>query len=96
MERPDWFDDAKCRGKTSDMFDETDDYALAREICADCPVKRDCVFDAELWGEGWGVRGGFTPQQRGYGKNGTRTRKRDREKYAALYEADFQALIKSA
>ena len=38
------FDRAPCVGK-HDLFDSVDlaDHALAREICADCPIQLDCA-----------------------------------------------------
>jgi len=38
--------------------------ALAKQICAACPVKMECLNDAMLAGEHYTIRGGTTPRER--------------------------------
>lgn len=47
-ERPVWWDAAACRGVGPDIFfsDDPEDQAVARGLCACCPVERDCFADA--------------------------------------------------
>lgn len=48
--RPEWQQEAACRGMDPDLFfpvgrtgDAVGDIALAREVCAGCPVAADCL-----------------------------------------------------
>ena len=36
----------------------------AREICHECPVRRDCLAFALVMDDAWGVWGGLTPAER--------------------------------
>ena len=64
----DWRASAACKGRGDVMFLGV--FApLAKKICADCPVKADCLTDAlatERWGDERchaGVRAGMTPNE---------------------------------
>ncbi|MET9852815.1 WhiB family transcriptional regulator [Streptomyces sp. NPDC006450] len=68
-----WQEDAACRGLGSRLFfyptgeqraerEERD--AAAKEVCALCPVQRDCLRHALEVGEPFGVWGGLTAQER--------------------------------
>jgi WhiB family redox-sensing transcriptional regulator len=59
----DWWDDARCRagdGSLTDVFfsEELQDIALAKTLCAECPVMLDCLEGAVARREPWGVWGG--------------------------------------
>jgi WhiB family redox-sensing transcriptional regulator len=66
--RPEWFDEARCRGVGQDLFfpDQGDVYAArdAKAICAGCPVRRLCLDHALANGEHWGVWGGTNERER--------------------------------
>ena len=56
-----WFDDGtiwEAYGDTSSFYDE------ARSICNVCPVKEECLEDAMISKERYGMRGGLTPIER--------------------------------
>lgn len=75
MNRPDWWNDAVCRGAGFDLFfpppfpeNETSAERHKREnkakvMCRQCPVKQECLQDSLIWGDD-GVRGGTTPSER--------------------------------
>lgn len=61
--RPDWYDDAKCRGMGPDIFYPdpgryTNLPALA--VCAGCPVRQACADHAISEKEKDGIWGGMT------------------------------------
>lgn len=63
-----WRDSALCAQVSPDLWfpDPGASSAKAREICGECPVREQCLFDAlyveqELW---LGIRGGLTPKAR--------------------------------
>jgi WhiB family redox-sensing transcriptional regulator len=61
-----WRDQAACHGCPPAMFfpsDERDD-AEPKAVCADCPVRIDCLFDALLSRETEGIRGGLNERER--------------------------------
>lgn len=73
--RPDlsWHDRAACRGQSVDLFfgrdnergaDKERREKRAREICADCPVKRECGEYALSKPEKYGIYGGMTEDKR--------------------------------
>lgn len=73
---PAWTVDAACQGLAGPVVDpwNPDDtlpaakqaelYALARTICATCPVRLACARDALERGEQHGMWGGLTPDER--------------------------------
>lgn len=64
-----WLLEAKCRGMDTDLFFTTrgEQYALeAREACAACPVRAECLADALSYNDhsDLGLRAGLSEQQR--------------------------------
>lgn len=66
-----WANDALCFGmEEADYFffeDSANDYATARNICADCPVAQQCLDAAlkeEVTSWRYGVRGGLSARER--------------------------------
>lgn len=69
----DWRNDAECADVDAEIFYPLDldptgpAVASAREICADCPVRLDCLLDV-MEGEDparrWGITAGLTPDER--------------------------------
>ena len=64
----DWVDDAECRGMPSDYFLPSDRQPFpqaARDACAICPVRQECLDYAlmEPW-EQRGLWGGTGPRER--------------------------------
>jgi WhiB family redox-sensing transcriptional regulator len=58
-----WWAEARCRqgeGALSGIFfsEELEDIALAKSLCATCPVMADCLEGALARREPWGVWGG--------------------------------------
>lgn len=70
VQRPAWWASAACLGRTAVMFAEDRvGQARAVAICAGCPVKAECLADAQVSEvvpyQASGVRGGLLPEQRG-------------------------------
>jgi hypothetical protein len=71
---PDWWNQAACVGTPADIFfpkvgpndrrSGTDPYTDARAICANCPVRCQCLTYANELGIEHGMWGGQTPEQR--------------------------------
>ncbi|WP_308282989.1 WhiB family transcriptional regulator [Pseudonocardia nigra] len=68
-----WHLDAACVGMDPEVFyplDLTPDslgVAAAKRVCADCPVRGECLADvlaAEDPSRRWGISGGTTPAER--------------------------------
>ncbi len=63
-----WMDQAACEGVDGDVFFPDgygdDKTRLAKEICATCPVIRECRVWAITHHETEGIWGGLTPGQR--------------------------------
>lgn len=55
-----WHEHARCRGVGPEIFFPTrgEDLAAAKLYCAACPVRRDCLEQALIDGEKYGVWGG--------------------------------------
>jgi len=64
-DRP-WVEYAACREvDPAIFFPEKGESALpAVRICRRCPVRDECLEDADSTGDLWGVRGGLGEQQR--------------------------------
>ena len=69
----DWFDDAKCKGVSQDVFfleghagpkESRERVAAARVYCNACPVKQKCLEYAIKNKEKHGIYGGATPVER--------------------------------
>lgn len=49
----------------ADEYNGYNNYNDARKICAECPVKGECLADALMIGDvEYGMRGGLTPRER--------------------------------
>ncbi len=64
--RPTWMTDAACQGLPTVMFFPANevDAALAKAVCGQCPVRRDCVAYALADPAVLGVWGATTERQR--------------------------------
>jgi len=62
----DWFDDAACRGESTDVFFPISDAHAdaAKAVCAGCPVREACLEFALENRPADGVWGGLTPMER--------------------------------
>lgn len=67
-----WERDAACVDKPTEWFFPDREgrgtggqYDKGRAVCADCPVRVECLNDALSKAEGYGLRGGLTPRERG-------------------------------
>ena len=70
---PDWVSDAACHGMETEIFFAFDDVrgikrarrlALARTVCASCPVAEQCLETALNTPRTYGIWGGTTPAER--------------------------------
>jgi hypothetical protein len=63
-----WLVHAACNGMNPDIWfpekGNTRDADLAKEICLACPVKDDCLADAMIRGEEFGIWGGVSQRGR--------------------------------
>lgn len=88
-----WQDQAACRGADPQLFfperswDSKDQVAEAKQICASCPVREDCLDRALADNEQWGVWGGLTQSER------RRLRRRPRERRCEICGASFTPTI---
>lgn len=70
FQREDWMTDASCVGHpNSEIFftdrEHASEYVIkARQVCADCPVWRNCLDFAISHSEEYGVWGGLTNRER--------------------------------
>jgi WhiB family transcriptional regulator, redox-sensing transcriptional regulator len=71
--RAHWQDDAACRRRPLRLFFGTDKHPLmganaaeGREVCAMCPVARDCLLEALTTNEVEGMRAGYLPHERAH------------------------------
>jgi WhiB family transcriptional regulator, redox-sensing transcriptional regulator len=62
----DWRQDAACKGADIDLFFAIDDEGIghAKEICAVCPVRHECLEWALTNHQDDGIWGGFTEVER--------------------------------
>lgn len=59
----DWIDRAACKGANTDLFFIRQFYDVARKVCAECPVQRECLdwaIDNITPEPGWSVWGGLS------------------------------------
>lgn len=71
-DRPEWMDDAACRGLDPDLFVRVSPkgaggdtrYDEARAVCKRCNVRSDCLEYAIAGRETFGMWGGTTPKER--------------------------------
>lgn len=68
-----WFERAACRDADRQLFFEPEGEAVkgrarriraAKAVCADCPVRRECLLFALATPEHYGIWGGFTARER--------------------------------
>lgn len=62
-----WRAEALCAGQPQEMFfpeDKKDVSKEARQMCAECPVKEECLAFAIRTGEKHGLWGGLSPKKR--------------------------------
>ncbi|MEV5537439.1 WhiB family transcriptional regulator [Saccharopolyspora shandongensis] len=61
-----WHTEAACREHPGlDFIDPTPDQAeQCRAVCAECPVREQCLADALAAGEPWGIWGGLDTDER--------------------------------
>ena len=68
IHRPDWHDQAACASEPNGMFfpaeDDLEAVMTAKEVCADCPVRRQCLEYAMESPEEFGIWGGKTSGER--------------------------------
>lgn len=65
-----WRDRAACIGRAVLFIGPTNEQpgpranreALAKQICAGCPVRQECLADGQ--DDAWWIRGGLTPEER--------------------------------
>lgn len=69
-----WHDQAKCKGMDTNIFyygvyergpAKLARAAEAKRICADCPVKQQCLADAVSRDDRYSIQGNTTPEERG-------------------------------
>jgi WhiB family transcriptional regulator, redox-sensing transcriptional regulator len=65
---PRWMDSAGCAGLPTDwFFPDRGGSGLAvraKAVCADCPVRQECLTFAVATGTADGIWGGLTPDER--------------------------------
>jgi WhiB family redox-sensing transcriptional regulator len=67
LDRPAWFELARCRGVDPNLFfpERGESLAAAKAVCAECPVRAECLGWALTEGEKFGVWGGQSEKERG-------------------------------
>ena len=64
----DWQDAAACRAADPDLFfpdrEAVEAIARAKEVCASCPVREECLAYAVELNQSEGIWGGHTPAER--------------------------------
>jgi len=73
-----WQQQAACRGRPASIFfparGDQVGLAVARRVCAGCPVRTECLAAALRLGDGFGVWGGLTGAERLELRRSTRER----------------------
>lgn len=66
LDIPAWQQRAACRGSDPELFfpDRGEDADPAKKICADCPVRQECLEAALARGERFGIWGGMSERER--------------------------------
>ncbi|GAA5103998.1 hypothetical protein GCM10025762_05260 [Haloechinothrix salitolerans] len=74
----DWVRHAACGPDTAELFfpigdtgPAAADIQRAQAICAACPVRQQCLDDADATGQGHGIWGGLTDTERRHRRYGT-------------------------
>lgn len=65
-EEKEWRRHALCRGLDGNIFFPERGHSMlpAYAVCRGCPVRMECLEAAVRSGDRWGIRGGFTPEER--------------------------------
>ncbi len=64
-ENYEWVSQARCASQDSDgLFEQGPVQREARHVCAECPVRLECLSDALDKRENFGVWGGLTERER--------------------------------
>lgn len=65
-EEKEWRKHALCRGLDNNIFFPERGHSMLRAyaVCRGCPVRYECLEWAIETGDKWGIRGGFTPEER--------------------------------
>ena len=93
-----WWEQAACQGTDTEFFypptGRMDLQRLAQRVCADCPVKTECLNDAldhesQVGNQPWGIRGGMTETDRA--DLIARTRRRVQPRHPNQYKTESQA-----
>lgn len=84
FDRPDWYDDAECRGYPTNLWYPGDKQSIspkAKKICARCPVQNECL-EHGIENEFYGVWGGMSLRQRSKirGSRGIKTSQKNRNR----------------
>jgi WhiB family redox-sensing transcriptional regulator len=66
LERPAWMERGACRDRPDITFfpERGQSGAPAKAVCAECPVRRDCLDYAVTHGERHGIWGGTSERER--------------------------------
>jgi WhiB family redox-sensing transcriptional regulator len=70
QQRSVWWEKARCRGLPTSVFFGVDErmskeeIVEAKKLCGECPVRRECLWDAMQRDEPSGVWGGLTRRER--------------------------------
>ena len=62
--REGWRDEAECKNLDIEMFFGPEGRRASRKVCADCPVRMDCLEFALVNGIEYGMYGGLTAMER--------------------------------
>ncbi len=63
---PEWFERAGCAGTDAESFfpEKGNSARPAKRVCANCPVRAECLDYALAHHERWGVWGGLSERER--------------------------------
>lgn len=60
-----WHEDARCRTTDPEIFfDSSHRVAEAKRVCAQCPVRAECLDFSVTYNERFGIWGGLTQHER--------------------------------
>lgn len=59
-----WMERGDCRGMDTEIWFDTERYPAARAICANCPVRQECLDYAVAERIGYGIWGGKSDKER--------------------------------
>lgn len=65
---PEWYQRAACQGLDTRMFfpgkGHNDLVVASKRVCASCPVRKDCLAEAQSLRDPYGIYGGLTARER--------------------------------